>query len=584
LLKASALAALIWLVFATPPALANSLLTGSVRDVHGAPVEGASVSGLDAGAHVIGRSTTSPDGTFALETASRPDSVRISCRFCRSVTITVKPDEPVVAILRRYDALLVDGPSAADFAALPYSRIENALALTPFEVLRASPATAIAPSLSDRALDYSALVLDGAAPTYSYTFGNPAGLSTTPAHGGAAVAFEPPSEAYQYGAYASGGTLVLSRNPMQIEQAAFGDASGFWISAATPSAGVSVAGDADDISQRERAVISGATPLLGGTLDGMFSMARADTALEYGAFDISSDAATLGYSRNFDRVQFHFTAADSFGTDAMNTIGSVWNDDALHSDLSTRVGLVDVSLGDTYVNASTTTTGNVRTYAQNTVYAAARMQLPSTSVNLGVAQTQTQYDGNIRTNVLPSLVVTQSFGQFALSGGLSDSVKTITGYSNDVVAGLAELHLRYSDDRRLRLEIQTYNQATNQTGNPNMSGTGGSIEYQITPTTTIRAWTLRVYNDYYGVNPPAGIQPYVSGDTLWITNQNGGFRFDVVYRRTASVIYAYETPYTNTRGVDGDIYFPLTAKTSLGFRSELRPQGRRSSVVLTLLP
>ena len=572
---------MLWLVLATPPALASSLLTGIVRDTHGAPITGALVLGLDRGGSVMSHAKTDPDGTFALDSAQVPERVRVSCRFCRTTSFPVEPNEPVVAVVQRYDALVADGPSASDLMALPYTQIENALALKPFEVLRLGLGLPNDRSLSDRGLGNSALVLDGGAPTYDIASFLPTALATTPTHSGNVATFEPSSNAYQYGAYATGGLIALTRDPAVVEQAAWGNASSsFRFSAGPPTFGISIGSDADDYTDRERVVASGTTPLAGGTLDAQLSSSRATTVLPYTTFDLSESSATIGFTRQFDRVRFRFSAADAFGTEGFSKNDTIWNDSALNASASTLFGVVDFDVGAQYSNNSNDIASSALAvnFGQSTVYVHAHVP-GRTSVDLGVAHTTYPSAIGTRDVLLPSLTVVQDLGAFALTGAVSTSLVRISEYNAPYLAALGEAHLAYSDGQRLRAEVQTYGQDTNLLNSHGLNGTGASLEYQITPTTSIRAWSLRLYNDD---NAYTGVQdtPYISGDSVWITTQNGGFRLDAIYRRTASQVNYL---YTQTRrGVDGDVYFPLTVRISIGLRSELRPQGRRSSVVLNL--
>ncbi len=569
---------MLWLVLATPQALASFLLTGIVRDTHGAPVTGALVLGFDRGGAVIGRAKTDADGTFALDTGQVPERVRISCHFCRTASFRVEPNEPVVAVLQRYDALLADGPSPSDLMALPYTQIENALALRPFEVLRLGVGLPDDRSLSDRGLGNTALVLDGDAPTYDIAPYLPTALATTPTHSGNVATFEPSSNAYQYGAYATGGLIALSRDPAVVEQGAWGSASAYRFSAGGPSFGASLGSDADDYTQRERVVASGTEGLAGGTLDAQLSSSRAVSELPLTTLDLSESSATIGFTRQFDSVRFRFSASDAFGTESFFSNDTVWNDSALNASAGTRFGVVDFDAGAQYSNNSNdiASSGTAINFGQSTVYVHAHVP-GRTSVDFGVAHTTYDSAGGYRNLILPSLVVVQELGDFSVTGGVSTSLIRISEHGTPYLAALAEAHFDYTDDQRLRAEIQTYGQNTNIAYSHGMTGTGASLQYQITPTTSIRAWSLRLYNDD---NAYSGVQdtPYISGDSLWITNQNGMFRLDVVYRRTATQT---DYMYAQTRrGLDGDVYFPLTVRTSLGLRSEVRPQGRRSSVLL----
>ena len=550
--------------------LAVALLTGAVRDMHGIPVGGATITGLDRTGAPLGHATTDADGTFALDTPATPVSVRVECAYCRTLTLAVASGEPIVAIVQRYDALLANGPTEWDLAALPYTRLENALALRPFEVLR-TPVNSqpfFGPSIADRGLAFNALVLDGDAPTYAVGFGELGGLSTTPAHAGTLVNFLDSSEAYRYGAYASGGVIQLTRNPALVEQAAAGDVNLLRFSAGDANIGLTAASESDDLVQRERVAAGAQAGVLGGSLSAQFTASRSDSAA-LGNPRVSLDTASVAFARTFGGYEFRFSAADGFGTVASGPIFAVWNDVALHAAVERRTGAFAIEAGTNYVNDSYTIAPNL-SYASDTTYLQATLLGP-TSVRAGIAQTI--YLGEAASSksaTLPSLLVTQSLGRFALTAGISQSLPQVNLYGAPVVASLEELHLDYGDGNRLRADVQTYRQVFA----PGMlAGSGAAITYQLTPQMSVRAWSLRLFGDQNAYDA----QAYISGDSLWTTYQNGGFRLDAIYRRTAAL-------YGNQRAVDGDIYFPVARNLSIGLRSELQPQGRRSALVLTLSP
>lgn len=578
MLKAGSLAVTLCLGFLllTPPALAASLLTGAIRDMHGAPIINTRVIGLDSSGTEVGRTTSDTDGTFALSTNTTPASVRLQCAYCRTVTIAVVAGEPIVAVVTRYDALVADGPTSADLAALPYIQIENALALRPFEVrhFQYAPLAASGPALSDRGLATSSLVLDGQASTY-FLGGQGNGFSTTPTHAGDAPVFVAASQAYQYGAYATGGIIQLSRNSTLFEQAGYGDSSFLRASAGTPAAGISLGGDADDMTHRERAIASGVISLLGGTLASQLSASRASTLAGSQAFGLSQQSVTLDFSRAFNGVFFRISAAGTFGTqDFLDASSNVWTDLSTRALVSARVGAFDLEGGNVYTNATNYFPEfSAAAYPQTTTYLKAHLSGPTTlDVGLGDTAYRSVPGGSGHTSALPSLLAKQSLGDFALTAGYSQSLVATSGSQAGFVASLVEAHLEYGDGKRLRAQLQTYRQTYEREVSP-LSGTGLSLEYQLTPTTSIRAWTLRLFGD----EPLYAADAYVSGDTLWLTNQNGRFRVDAIYRRVAGNLIFRRT-------FDGDVYFPIADRASIGLRSELRPQGRRNALVLSIQP
>jgi hypothetical protein len=151
---------------------APDLIVGSVRDESGAPLAGASVTLLDSAGHEIGSGVVDGHGTFAARPNGDPSSLRVRCAHCAPLQLALDDRTVLTIVVRRYDALERLVPSIADLAALPYGRVADALALTPF-VLPSADGT----SVSDRGLDGGrGLIADDGAPVYGYT-GGPAAAS-----------------------------------------------------------------------------------------------------------------------------------------------------------------------------------------------------------------------------------------------------------------------------------------------------------------------------------------------------------------------------------------------------------------------
>lgn len=205
------LSALLALFLSAPIALPAgaqvALVVGSVRDQHGAAIQGAAVTGIPASGKAIS-ATTEADGTFALH-GDGIGTVQIACRYCASARFPVRMGEPVVAIVRRYDALESDSPSTGDLANLPYAHVESTMALRPFTLL--SQTTRIYPGseISDRGLSSSgSLLVDNDAPNYDVVAGlSP--YSTIPAGYEQAGEFADAGNAFLYGDQAGGGTVFL---------------------------------------------------------------------------------------------------------------------------------------------------------------------------------------------------------------------------------------------------------------------------------------------------------------------------------------------------------------------------------------
>ncbi len=183
------------------------MVVGSVRDQHGAAIVGAIVTGQTLqGARTT--TTTDAGGTFALH-ANGIVSVLITCRYCRSARVEVKPDEPIVLIMRRYDALADDSPTPSDLENLPYAHVESSIALHPFTLLAQSSEPYPGSSLSDRGLSPSgSLLIDDGAPNYDIVDGQ-SPYVLIPARYEQSGVLEDASNAYAYGDQAAGGIVEL---------------------------------------------------------------------------------------------------------------------------------------------------------------------------------------------------------------------------------------------------------------------------------------------------------------------------------------------------------------------------------------
>ncbi|MGB8907359.1 MAG: carboxypeptidase-like regulatory domain-containing protein, partial [Candidatus Cybelea sp.] len=122
-----AAAALLLVMLVAVPARATApLVVGSVRDQHGAVIAGATVTGQTPdGSNPT--TTTDASGTFALH-AEGVVAVVVSCRYCRTTRVATLSGEPVVAIVRQYEALAAEAPTPGDLENLPYANVESSVA------------------------------------------------------------------------------------------------------------------------------------------------------------------------------------------------------------------------------------------------------------------------------------------------------------------------------------------------------------------------------------------------------------------------------------------------------------------------
>ena len=143
----------------SPARAAAPLVVGSVRDQHGAVIAGAIVTAeRRAGADLRRR----PTPRAPLRSTVR-GSLRslVSCRYCAATQVAPLTGEPVVAIVRRYEALCDRGAyAAATCENLPYAHVESSVALRPFTLLAQSTAAYPGSTLSDRGLSPSGSLAD----------------------------------------------------------------------------------------------------------------------------------------------------------------------------------------------------------------------------------------------------------------------------------------------------------------------------------------------------------------------------------------------------------------------------------------
>ena len=184
------------------------LIVGSVRDQQGAPIEGAVVSGRTATAR-RSQAATDAAGTFALHGQG------VVC--CASPVATAsrralvpQPTEPVVAIVRRYQALARTRRRPPTSTNLPYTHVESAIALRPFTLLAQSSTPYPGSSLSDRGLSPTgSLLIDDGVPNYDIVDGQ-SPYALIPANYEQSAVLQRRDHGFSYGDQAGGGIVALT--------------------------------------------------------------------------------------------------------------------------------------------------------------------------------------------------------------------------------------------------------------------------------------------------------------------------------------------------------------------------------------
>jgi hypothetical protein len=549
------------LLLALPAVLAAAptpLVVGSVRDQHGLPIAGARVSAGDASAE------TDSQGTFALE-ASNVRRVTIACAYCKTVTVTVAPDEPVVAIVRRYDALSQNAPSPRDVASVPYSRAESIAALRPFTVLENSSHALPGPQISDRgASSRGALVFDNGLPMYDVA-SNQSAFVAFPAYTVQHLSWLPPTDAFTYGDLAGGGTLIAdtqSEDPWSGIAVAGGTTA---VRAAQNLANTSwsAASSSDSNDRRARGDAFLRFPLG----DDSLTLSALEAQDRYGYdgqhLDTSDGGVRLDYTSVRENRVSASVLADGGGYDGASPTLNYWSK---WSDVQAQGGVATMTriqfFADAGVNASS---GDYRTsggtlpltagaISQTRVDMGAQTAGDRYNVKLGFGAFGMHYAGGSAGNRMKldgGLVTPSFYGSYAfdphwsleLQAGESFTLPTILEafvYPVDgpnVVLDRNALFigtLGYSDLGRFRASVTSLSERVSGLDNGTVHSTGVSAAWQFAPAFSVRAWILRD-NDFtepyeavyrFGARPlPATVGSY------WLTYESSGLRIDTIYRR-----------------------------------------------------
>ncbi len=578
MLKVAGFIAALWFAVAAAAAAsgATGLIVGSIRDENGDPLTGASVTVLDAAGRAVGRDVVDGRGTFAARTNGDPVAVQIVCRHCAPARVPLAGRTELTVIVQHYAALERTTPDAADLAALPYGRIGDALALTPF-ALPAADGT----SISDRGLGGgSGLIVDD---------GAPAGLlADFPNRYARTVAVESPGTAYRYAGDGGGGRF-------EIDQGAGGDGAAAAdggeapalalepsLGPLRPSLGVS----SDDGMLARRADLDAVAPLGGGYVRaGLGSASLETTAAD--AYARTVDLVHVAYataSRTY-RTFASFSASDAGVTSDSSSAGE-YRSSYLNADLRVeRPGPITLALGASAVQQ--TADGALPQYAaydhagrsfDKTTYIEAFAGDARASFDVGLGLGSAAVDDSPlyakasghTTLLLPSLAARVALGSDAyLRAGYSQSAQlpvlpqtdvsgAIPGAALDFERGeLLESALGYDAGGRVNAEAIAYREYRRGIDEGGIEGTGISVAWQAAPRLTIRAWTLRDAPSATFAPQSTSVSPYAGTDLIgkqlaWLTYANGpdGLRFDAIAHRDVTAAGA-------SLYLDGDVLVPL---------------------------
>ena len=559
------LAVLLW---GTPArAQEAALAVGQVRDTQGVALVGARVTALGAAGATVGEGAVDPAGSFAFEVRAPALRLRVRCAYCRPAGVAYHAGDIAIIIVARYHAVARLDPSPADYAALPYDRLADAIALRPYVVELTRGARVLA--LSDRGLNAGhGLLLDSGISAYDRSDGT-MNLWSFPARYVAGVHVADAEQAYRYGSYAGGGTFSV-------------DAIG------AGASGVRVNGGATQ-DARVSALTGASALLFGASNDGVQTAARSDArtqfrlgnggltlagALARSAFGVprefvhwSSRAASARYATAFGP----YRAEAGFAIDSGETVASArdaWSGNALHARI-TRAGAVSLEAG--YVGRRTkndTGAGAIPTQAQNEIYLHAASGLASTHIDAALAAFSLAVPGAQAFAVTPQLAVDQDLSagfrlHLAAVGSLQAAPPLVQGL--EYRSGLHVLRdtiytgeLQWTDVRRLRAAFTLFSEAAGGAAR-RYGGWGARLAFQVTPEVAVRTWALRGTTSFsggaydYAVPGPgeAGAAALTAREVVWLTyDRPSGVRFDLVYARNGG-------PGTSRRHVDADMLIPI---------------------------
>ena len=565
--RIGAAAALLYAGFCSAPLCAQTpLVVGSVRDQHGAPIAGALVTGRTAaGAGAV--AVTDAVGTFALRT-SDVVAVVIRCRYCATESVPVVPGEPVIAIVRRYDALADETPSPADLQNLPYAHVESSLALRPFTLLAQTSAPYPGSLLSDRGLAQSgSLVVDDGVPTYDVVSGE-SPYALVPAQFEQSALLRDATNAYAYGDQAAGGIAQLDPfvPDSNLEVATLGSEAIARAQATSGTIAAALASFSNDAQSRQRADASALWALPS-------NQSIAVTVGSEQGRDYASLASTFAGSFSFADAVFSDPRALNLTISAVNDRGTydlanygaptseAWSDSGFSAGVHTNgsvAGFADVAVRSStgFYDAQATDPALPRIGAaldQTRLDAGLAAAARDYAVTAGVGAFWFDYSGGSYGEsqpaktalVLPSLDATlfpNGAWSLELQGSGSFTLPTFVeqylyaGYAPQPVEvdrnALEAAILNYTDGARVRVSFEAADENVNGAATGKISSVGLAATWQLAPAIALRAWTMHVSSGvpFYGT-PEYGIAAPTVG-ALWFTYDCGAaIRADAIYRR-----------------------------------------------------
>lgn len=573
--KSFTLALLVCILGAAPA----PLVVGSVRDQVGVPVAGAVVSAGGTS------TTTANDGTFALATSSQ--TIHVGCAYCSPLDLRVQPLEPVVVIVKRYQALITTGPTEHDLSALPYARSESAVAVAPFMVLSDSRSVLPGPRVSYLgASPQGSPVIDDGFTSYD-PVANISQFSVVPFFDTRQVSVSEPGDSFYYGDQAGAGIVSIDDFGTQsLNQFAIGGhTSAFGSAHASATSSTSLAASTTAMDARLRGAAK--LQLQSGANSFDFSMLGAQSSLGRNSSSISNsiEAIDAGFQRYGDTSLAANIAIDRAGY--ATTLGGApllarWSDLAasLRAETQKRIRtFADLGLATATGGYDVPTLRLAGTIAQAHLEGGFEEESTQYSLRAGAGAYTVEYNGGnsgfatpLRAQILSSFL-TGSYHvnpqwSTSLYAGMSFRLPSLLEtFARTPENGALRVdrydqltgELTYTDLRRLRIDLVAMGERLRDLDSGTLNSLGMAVSWQISPVLVLRAWTLHFADEtlpYETLLRFGRTAASASPGNAWLTYENdSGLRFDILYRGDV---------------LDGSLRRHLDASMSVPFEQRLK--------------
>jgi len=535
------------------------LIVGIVRDRMGEPVAGARVEGTH------GLTYAQDDGTFAVS-GGPGDTVSISCSYCETVTVRAG-EVPVVAIVRRYQGVAANGPTAHDIARLPIADPQNVLALQPYQVVDESLRVLPGARVYDRGDGYhGAPASFDDVPLYDIA-ADVSPFLAAPAYAARAIVAAPNLDAPQYGDEALAGYLdVRTSAPARTARLVAGSDGAFSYAAPFAGAQASFAFLTDSLDRRSYVQAGGVHPAGAGVLRWNAIGTRSALSPSFGDY---AETEATGVHAQYDDGERPFFASASLVRGSYDAqygpapVVSEWSD-------------ADVHAGSRSGDATTSRFFDAGLRVSSGMYASRRTigaALTTADVQGGFSHAGSRFDVQLNAAaylvresriyaesypparfILPSLRVTYRpanrwrIDASAVSGFAAASLLERLGIAEDGVPVERDAHrqldIAYGDDHSLSVSATAIRGTFSGIRRGTIAGDGAAVALQLSPLVSVRAWAYRVMPEIasdvrgFTFDPPMRRATTASA---WLTYENEAeTRVDVIFRRSLLDWVPYE--------------------------------------------